>query len=140
MIGITALSAFAVFGMSEPLHALSFSNSFGLWDKLDSEQQDIFSQNNIIFYDPTECEEGSSEEGTGEIDLSNNKDYEGNQIWTDQQLKALKANQPFYEKAAKEYTNSFLLANVQSVRVEIFLQEKSRTNNFRFRQPVPQRL
>ena len=102
VMGFLALSLLASISISQSTHALSLNNNLGIWNQLNGEQQDLFSQNNIIFYDPTECDENGNNNSSGEIDLSNNRDYEGNQIWTDEQLEAVKANKPFYEKAASE--------------------------------------
>lgn len=57
----------------------------------------IFSLNDIMFYQ--QC---PADDGTSEI-CGSNQNYAGEQVFTDKQMEALKANQPFYEKAANEY-------------------------------------
>ena len=56
-----------------------------------------FAQNNNLFYEP--CETGGQ---TAEI-CGTNKNYAGEQVWTDKNLEAVKANSPFYQKAAEQY-------------------------------------
>ena len=64
LIAIIVAFIFNVVAFSST-HASSQFSNLALWDKLESEQQDLFSQNNIIFYDPTECIEGPSESKPG---------------------------------------------------------------------------
>ena len=65
---------------------------------LTPEEEVIWSQNNITFYEPCTTIDGDTSEICGE-----NKNYAGEQVFTDEQMKAIKANQPFYEKAASKY-------------------------------------
>lgn len=68
--------------------------AFAVNSSLDENTQEFFAQNNILFYEPCANTSGGI--------CGDNKDYEGNQVWTDEQMGALQANQPFYEKAAKD--------------------------------------
>ena len=90
------LAFLATFGL-----ALSFAqpNVFAE-DDLSGQQLDEFSQNDILFYDPS-CD-SSSGGGSGGI-CGTNQNYAGEQVYTDEQMEAIRANQPFYEKAGAEY-------------------------------------
>ena len=66
---------------------------------LSETQLDKFAQNNILFYDP-----GSNNCGSGAGMVSgSNQNYAGATVITEEQLKAIEANRPFYEKSAEKY-------------------------------------
>ena len=62
------------------------------------EEETAYSLNSIMFYQ--KCPTATS--GGTQI-CGDNKNYAGEQVFTDEQMKAIEANQPFYEKAASEY-------------------------------------
>lgn len=66
---------------------------------LSETQLDKFAQNNILFYDPSSNNCGS---GAGMVSGSN-QNYAGATVITEEQLKAIEANRPFYEKSAEKY-------------------------------------
>ncbi len=74
------------------------SSSFAKTTLTDSDEA-MFSQNDILFYEPCETSGGGSQ---SEI-CGNNQNYAGEQVFSDEQMKAIEANQPFYEKAAEKY-------------------------------------
>ena len=59
---------------------------------------DRFAQNNILFYDPSGGYSNCNNVGGG-----NNQNYAGATIYSEAQLEAIKANMPFYQKAAEAY-------------------------------------
>lgn len=63
---------------------------------LSDEQLQTHAMNDAMFMMPCEAVSGSGICGS-------NQNYAGDQVLTDAQLKAVKANQPFYEKAASKY-------------------------------------
>jgi|GEM_PF-1702415 len=68
---------------------------------LTEEQREMFSQNNIIFFDPSS---GSSWRCTGSnTPTTGNTDHAGNTILNDTQLAAITENQPTYEKVGNDY-------------------------------------
>ena len=67
---------------------------------LNAEDEAMFSQNDILFYEP--CGGTGGEKTSSEI-CGDNKNYAGVQVFTDEQMKAIKANQPFYQEAAEKY-------------------------------------
>ncbi|MBP5647866.1 hypothetical protein J6X04_01075 [Candidatus Saccharibacteria bacterium] len=75
-----------------------FTNSASASKSLSEEDEAMFSQNNILFYQPCELQSG----GSSEI-CDTNQNYAGEQVWSDAQMKAVEAHQPFYEKAANQY-------------------------------------
>lgn len=90
------LSLLAIFSI-----ALTFvisQTTFAGSSTISEEDETIYSLNNIMFYQ--KCPTTSS--GNSEI-CGDNKNYAGEQVFTDEQMKAIEANQPFYEKAASEY-------------------------------------
>lgn len=72
---------------------------FPFWNikAISSEQFKILVGKKIPYYDVNTC--------NSNLSIGDNKDYAGNQILTDTQMEAVKANQPFYEKAAEKYGN-----------------------------------
>ena len=67
---------------------------------LTEQQLDRYAQNNILFYDPN----GGSNCGSGAGMVSgDNQNYAGDIIFTEENLKAIEANRPFYEKSAAKY-------------------------------------
>lgn len=67
---------------------------------LTEEDEAMFSQNDILFYEPCSTQDGGS--STSEI-CGSNQNYAGTQVFTDAQMEAIKHFQPFYEKAASQY-------------------------------------
>ena len=67
---------------------------------LDPQDEANFSQNDALFYEP--CGDADSNKESVEI-CGTNKNYADEQVWTDAELKAIKANAPFYQKAASKY-------------------------------------
>lgn len=57
-----------------------------------------YSQNGVLFYTP--CGESSS--SSGGI-CGTNRNYAGEQVWTDAELEAIKANEKFYKTAGDQY-------------------------------------
>lgn len=62
---------------------------------LTEEEMSDYSQNNIVFYEP--CGDTKTEI------CGTNQNYAGEQVWTDEQMRALEANAPYYQKAAESY-------------------------------------
>ena len=62
---------------------------------LTEEQLYFFSQNNILFYDPT---------SSGGVSCTgDNRNYAGAEVWSAAELDAISANQAIYEEAANQY-------------------------------------
>lgn len=78
---------------------------------LTSEEEVIWSQNNITFYEP--CATLSDESGGI---CGNNQNYAGETVFSDAQMEAIEAHRPFYEKAAAEYDFPWELIAVIHVR------------------------
>jgi len=85
----------------------------------------FYSANTIIGYDPCEetCSTGSS------VVSGNNKDYAGNPILNEEQLKQIAANQPFYEKAAKKAAIPWQIIAVIHLR-EFGLKKSGPSNGY----------
>ncbi len=66
---------------------------------LNEETLDRFAQNNILFYDPSGSNCGS---GAGMVSGSN-QNYAGAVVFSEENLRAIEANRPFYEKSASKY-------------------------------------
>ena len=66
---------------------------------LSEEDEAMFSQNNILFYEPCDL----SDNGSGTEICGSNKNYAGAQVFTESQMQAIEANQPFYQKAADQF-------------------------------------
>ncbi len=90
----------------------------------------MFSQNNILFYEPCiprdDSINGSSGGSSGGI-CGSNKNYAGTQVFTDSQMKAIKHFQPFYEKSASKYNLPWELLAVLHYR-EHSLEKSNPTN------------
>lgn len=84
-----------VFSLSAMISQTTFAKS-----SLTEEDEALFSQNNILFYEPCSTESGG---GSSSEICGSNKNYAGTQVFTDAQMEAVRHHQPFYEKAAKEY-------------------------------------
>ena len=67
---------------------------------LSADDEAMFSQNNILFYEP--CGGSGGKKSSEEI-CGSNQNYAGVQVFTDAQMKAIEANQPFYQEAAEKY-------------------------------------
>ena len=78
---------------------ISFGAFAGNQSTLTDEEKITYSLNDIMFYQKCPTSSGSSSSGI----CGTNKNYAGEQVFTDEQLKAIEANQPFYEKAASQY-------------------------------------
>lgn len=90
--------------LSLVLIALSFSAlisqvSFAK-SSLSADDEAMFSQNDILFYEP--CGGSSGEKTSSEI-CGSNQNYAGTPIFNETQMEAIKHFQPFYEKAAAKY-------------------------------------
>lgn len=68
---------------------------------LTPDDEAMFSQNNILFYEPCGTQDGSN--GSSGGICGSNKNYAGVQVFTDSQMNAIKHFQPFYEKSAAKY-------------------------------------
>lgn len=90
-IKVGFISCFVLIGL------LLLSNVVFAEPSLSDSELEHLAQDQSPFYEP--CG-GSSD--SGEM-CGTNQNYAGEQVWTDAQLEAIKANQPFYEKAAAEY-------------------------------------
>ena len=81
------------------MYGAIFTNNTYAYKFLSDEDEAMFSQNDILFYEPCELQNGGS---SSEI-CGTNQNYAGEQVWSDAQMKAIEAHQPFYEKAANQY-------------------------------------
>lgn len=61
---------------------------------------DMFANNNILFYDPSEKKTDGQ---CGNVGGGNNQNYAGAIIYSDAEMQTIEANRPFYEKAAEKY-------------------------------------
>ena len=87
VLAIVLVGFGVVFGSSYTVTALS------------PQDEADYSQNDILFYESCSTTSGGS---SAEI-CGTNKNYAGKQVWTDKNLEAVKANAPFYQKAASQY-------------------------------------
>lgn len=67
---------------------------------LTDEEKMEYSLNDIMFYQKCPTNGGSSESSAM---CGTNQNYAGEQVFTEENLKAIEAHRPFYEKAAKQY-------------------------------------
>ncbi len=67
---------------------------------LSAETLDRYAANNILFYDPSGG--GNCGYGAGMVS-GDNQNYAGDVIFSEENLKAIEANRPFYEKSAEKY-------------------------------------
>ena len=74
-------------------------NSFAK-SSLTPDDEAMFSQNNVLFYEPCSTQDGN---GSSSEICGSNKNYAGVQVFTDSQMNAIKHFQPFYEKSAAKY-------------------------------------
>lgn len=79
-------------------------------DAMSAKQLDIF--NKGINYFDVNCDSSS---GNDDFTIKDNKDYEGNPIWTDAQLAKVKELKHFYESAAKKYNIPWQMLAVEHV-------------------------
>ena len=80
--------------------AISYSAFAANSSILTDEEKMEYSLNDIMFYQKCPTNGGNNESSAM---CGTNQNYAGEQVFTDENMKAIEANKPFYEKAASQY-------------------------------------